>query len=299
MDELSRRARTLAATLEPIAGQVYFAPEAHAGYERLGFGPSPGQFAGVPAPEMAAYFTSRGSVMGHVPGNVVAAAFGVFNPTVVIDAVDHGWSLTDAKTICNARDEGGTAQLVRILGEEPEGVDRANELLARALEHLSPEGRPLYAGLKSLDLPGGPVGALWRRTDMLREYRGDSHVNAWTTAGIGACEMCLLTEPYWGLPLRTYSRTRAWSEKAFDSATEQLIERGWIRDGGLSDNGRTERERIEVATDLQCKPCVDSLGDELDELLAILSPWSAAIRAAKGYPASGPQDLANAATNRQ
>jgi hypothetical protein len=299
VEELSKRARALAATLEPVAAQVYFAPEAHARYEALGFGPSPGDFAGVAAPEMAAYFTSRGSVMGQVPGEVVAAAFGVFKPEVVIKAVDRGWSVTDAETICGARDEAGVAQLVRIIGERPVGIDRANELLARAVQRLRPEGRPLYGGLASLALPSGAIGTLWRRTDMLREYRGDSHINAWTTAGIDACEMCLLTEPYWGLPLRTYSRTRAWSDAEFDTATEQLTRRGWIHEGGLTEEGRAERERIELATDLQCKRFVDDLGDDIDELVALLSPWGKAIRSAKGYPASGPQELADAAVQRQ
>ena len=38
---LTRRARTLATTLEPCIGQVYFSPECHAAYEALGFGASP------------------------------------------------------------------------------------------------------------------------------------------------------------------------------------------------------------------------------------------------------------------
>jgi hypothetical protein len=38
------------------------------------------------------------------------------------------------------------------------------------------------------------------------------------------------------------------------------------------------------------------LGDDLDELLAILRPWGQAIREAGGYPASGPHDLANVGT---
>lgn len=299
MEGLSKRARALAAALEPVAGQVYFSPECHAAYQRLGFGPSPGDFAGVAGPEPAAYFTSRGSVMGQVPGEVVAAAFGVFNPSAVVPAVGHGWSLTDAATICAARDEGATAQLVRIIGSDPEGIGRANGLLTRAVARLRPEGRPLYAGLASLDPPRDPVGAMWRRTDMLREYRGDSHVNAWTVAGLDACEMCLLTEPYWGLPLRSYSRTRAWSDADFDAAEERLVARGWLLDGTLTDEGRAERERIEVATDLQCRPTVDALGDDLEELVAILARWAGAIREARGYPAAGPHDLAGGAERRR
>ncbi len=294
MNDLSRAARRLAAALEPVAGQVYFSPEAHEGYQRLGFGPSPGDFAGVAAPEMAAYFTSRGSVMGQVSGEVVAAAFGVFQPSVVVSSVARGWSFTDAATIRVARDRGAIDQLVRVLGERPEGLDRANELLARAVEPLRPEGRPLYAGLSSLELPDHGLGAMWRRADMAREYRGDSHINAWTSAGLDACEMCLLTEPYWGLPLRSYSRTRGWSDAEFDGAEARLVERGWLSSGGFTDAGRAERERIEVATDLQCRALVDAVGEDLDELVGILSAWGGAIRAAKGYPASGPQELADA-----
>lgn len=298
MDETSKSARALAAAIEPVAGQVYFSPECHVAYERLGFAPSSGLFAGVAAPDPAAYFTSRGSVMGRVPGEVIAAAFGVFNPSVVVGAVDHGWSLTDAATISAARDQGACAQLTRILGEDPDGVDRATELLALATTVLRPEGRPIYSGLASLDAPEGRVGRMWRLADMLREYRGDSHVNAWTAAGLDGCEMSLLTEPYWGLPLRSYSRTRGWSDGDFDAAEERLVSRGWLRDGTLTDEGRAERERIEVATDLQCRTFVAALGAELDELIALLARWGTAVRDANGYPAAGPQDLAKAARRR-
>jgi hypothetical protein len=34
------------------------------------------------------------------------------------------------------------------------------------------------------------------------------------------------------------------------------------------------------------------LGDDLDELVAMVGAWSAAVQAAGGYPGSGPHDLA-------
>ena len=120
--------RSLAAALEPVTGQVYFSPECHANYERLGFAPSRGEFNGVMAPDGPAYFTSRGSVMGQVAGDVVAAAFAVFNPAIVVPAVAHGWSLTDAATISAARDDGAIAQLVRVLGDTPAGAPAARDL---------------------------------------------------------------------------------------------------------------------------------------------------------------------------
>src|SRR5581483_6307549 len=141
-----------------VAGQVYFSPECHARYAKLGFSASPGAANGVALPDGPAYFCSCGSVMGQVPGEVVAAAFGVFNPEVVVPAITFGWGLTDAATICAERTEGAVEQLHRILGESPEGLTDAVELLRRATEDLRPEGKPLYAGLRSLPMPDDPVG---------------------------------------------------------------------------------------------------------------------------------------------
>ena len=298
MDAATRSvlARKLGSALEPLTGQVYFSPECHRNYEALGFAPSRSMASGVELPDGPAYFTSRGSVMGQVPGEVVAAAFGVFNPDAVVPSVDFGWSLTDAPTICQARDDGAIAQLVRLIGEAPEGIERVNELLGRAVAPLRPEGRPLFAGLRSLEVPEVPVGTMWRLGDMLREYRGDSHVNAWTTRGLDATEIGLLTELYWGLPMRTYSRTRAWTDAQFDAAAERLQANGLIDGAAFTEAGRQLREAIEVDTDEQMAGVLDRLGDDIDELLAILGPWGAQVRAGFGYLSAGPHDLAKKAT---
>lgn len=287
--------RVLAGVLEPVTGQVYFSPECHSNYERLGFAPSRGEFNGVMAPDGPAYFTSRGSVMGHVPGHVVAAAFAVFNPATVIPAVAHGWSLTDAPTICAARDDGAIGQLRRVLGDTPQGLDRARDLLHRAVDVLRPEGRPLFAGLRSQLIPDTALGEMWRLGDMLREYRGDSHTAAWISAGLNACEIGVVSELYWGLPIKSYSRTRGWSEDDYAVALERLERDAIVANGALTAHGRQLRESIEVATDVQMTPVVRALGDGISELIEILRPWAQAIRDAKGYPAAGPHDLAESA----
>jgi hypothetical protein len=285
-------ARALAGALEPVTGQVYFSPECHAGYAALGFAASPANMGDVALPDGPAYFCSRGSIMGQVPGEVVAAAFGVFNPAVVVPALSQGWTLTDAATICGVRTQGAIDQLRRIVGERPPGLARATELLRRANDGLRPEGRALYAGLLALGLPGDPIGDMWRLGDRLREYRGDSHIASWVSAGFDATEIGLLTELYWGLPLRTYIRTRAWSDTDLDAAAERLTARGFVAGGGFTDQGRAAREAVEVTTDRACRPIVDNLGDDLDELVDILRTWGSAVQAAGGYPGRGPHDLA-------
>jgi hypothetical protein len=38
-------------------------------------------------------------------------------------------------------------------------------------------------------------------------------------------------------------------------------------------------------------PAIAALGDDIEELFAILSPWGEAIRAGRGYLGAGPHDL--------
>lgn len=288
--------RRFAELIEPVTGQVYFSPECHEGYAALGFNGSSGKAGETQLPDGPAYFTSRGSVMGQVPGEVVAAAFAVFSPAAVVPSVTYGWSLTDAATICAARDHGATAQLHRVLGPSPDGLARVTELLQRMCDTLRPEGRPLYAGLRSLGLPDDPLGRMWRLGDMLREYRGDSHTAAWISHDFDATEICLLTDLYWGLPMRSYSRTRAWTDAEFDAAAERLRSRGLLDGDGFTEAGRAARESVEVATDAQMARPMAALGDDADELFDLLRPWGASLRSAGAYLSSGADDLAKKVT---
>lgn len=284
--------RTLALAIEPFTGSVYFSPECHRGYEQLGFRGSPGRAGDVEMPDGAAYFTSRGSVMGQVTGEVIAAAFGVFNPAVVTAAVAYGWTLTDAATICATRTRGAVAQLERILGPEPDAVDRMIELLTRATDGLQVAGKPLFAGVVSQGMVGTPLGDVWRLADRLREYRGDVHINAWTGAGFDGPQIGLITELFWGLPMRTYVLSRAWSAEDLDAAEDALETKGYVRDGAFTEAGRAAREAVEVATDEACEQISRALGADIDEVIEVIGGWSAQVVEANGYLGGGPDDLA-------
>lgn len=288
--------RRLGGALEPVIGQVYFSPEAHDAYAEFGFERPTQRSGDVQLPDGPAYFTSRGSVMGDVSGEVIASAFAVFDPRVVVPCVEHGWTLTDADSICGARDRGALEQLERIIGADPPGRSRVEELLLRATDDISVEGRPLAAGITGLGdpTPDHPLGTIWRRGDLLREFRGDSHTAAWITAGFDAVQIGLLTELFWGLPTRSYARTRGWTDDDFDRAADTLRSRGLVdADGGFTAAGRDARENVERVTDAQMASVMARLGDDVDELISLLGPWGAAIRTAGGYLASGPYDLAD------
>jgi hypothetical protein len=144
-------------------------------------------------------------------------------------------------------------------------------------------------------MPATLLGQVWRMGDMLREYRGDSHTASWVSMGFDATEIGLLTDLYWGLPMRSYSRTRAWTNDEFDAAHERLRSRGLVDETGFTEAGRAAREDVEVHTDQQLSAAIGALGDDIDELFALMQPWGDAVRKGFGYLASGPHDLAKAA----
>src|SRR3954469_22736019 len=69
MSETSRKARHIWDVVEPIAASAYFAPEAHAAYEKLGFNGSGREAAGGPYPDGGGYFISQGAWMGEGGGH--------------------------------------------------------------------------------------------------------------------------------------------------------------------------------------------------------------------------------------
>jgi hypothetical protein len=267
---LSRRLRDL---VEPIAANVYFAEEAQKEYAGLGLNYPQG------------YFSSRGACLGQVPGEVIAAAFGVFYPPMVTQFVTDAWEKADAATMLAARQRGATAALERILGREPHGAERATDLLRRMADACTNAGRPLYSGLSSLGSPGDVIGDLWRAADRVREHRGDGHVCAWVSHGLSAIEVLLMTEAWWGLELNTYMRTRGWPADDVQATLASLIDRGLLADGKLTDTGTELRAAVEATTDAGESVVVDALSDEeFTELFALLEPWAAAIVDSGGYP---------------
>jgi hypothetical protein len=264
--------------IEPIASSVYFVPEVHANYEKLGL---PGFGAG--------YFCSRAACMGQVPGEVVVATFAVFSPNVVLPAVAEGWSKTTPAPLLEARTDGQRAALRRVLGDQlanDAALERATELMTRAADTATTAGRPIFAGLRSLAPPGDPIAGMWHAADVLREHRGDSHILAWAAMHLSPVEITLLTELWWRRQVGGYIRSRGWTAEEIEAGIASLRERGFV-DGdppAFTDAGEQLRAVIEEMTDAGETEIVAALGDDVEELLTLLAPWTDAVLEAKGYP---------------
>lgn len=54
----------------------------------------------------------------------------------------------------------------------------------------------------------------------------------------------------------------------------------------MTDRGRAAREDLELATDAQMAPALVALGDDFDDLIALLTEMSGQVMAGAGYPPS-------------
>lgn len=282
---MTNLARRIWNVVEPIAANIYFAPEVHAAYAGLGFDPSTASAGNIQYPDMVAYFTSRGACLGpNVDGHLVASAFGVFKRPMVVAAVREGWTRSDQASVLAARERGGVESLRRLIGDAPDGLGWATQVLQRMADAAPAEGRALFSGLLSLGYPDDPMGAFWRSADLVREHRGDSHIAAWIAADLDACEIGILTDPWRGQRLKSWVRSRGWTEDELDEACDRLRARGLLDGDTLTPAGRAQREGIDEATDRMEARLVAALGDDADRLFELLDPWCDAIVAGGGYP---------------
>jgi len=184
--------------------------------------------------------------------------------------------------LVQARDESTVASLREVLaGEDPGEVA---SLLADAAESADGMGRPLFSGRRADGRPQDVVHRLWWACGLVREHRGDSHVAAAAAAGLDPVEMNILTELWIGMPLLSYTATRGWAPEAMQRAVARLESRGWVRDGGLTDEGLAGRLSIEQRTDAQQQPVVAALGDRLEEVCARLNHWGQLCIEAGAFP---------------
>lgn len=263
ISEVSRRLRARA---DAILGIVWHTPEAREGY------PS------IDLPAGTANLAARAACLGRAPGPVVAAVFACMEPSGVASRIDAAWAVVEPVSLLAARLDASTRELASLVGNPPPGVGRALDLLRPAVEAASAAGHPMWAGLRSLPWPGTPLGDLWRACDMVREHRGDSHVNAWTALGVDPVEINVLSERWRGLSQGSVAiHQMGWPRRQVAEAADRLRTAGLVAGDDLTPAGRALRDEIEAATDRQERASVEALGDDADELLGLLEPWARAV----------------------
>mgnify|MGYP005811261415 CR=1 FL=1 len=267
---------------EPVHAVTYFAPEARAALDGLGYR---GFWMG--------YFAARSAPLGGVPREVVTAIFYNFAPERVAKALPAAWQVAGPEAALRARQESAVAALRRYGLEGNENVAAAAELAGRAARQAPLDGRPLFAANLALPWPDDPLAALWHATTLLREQRGDGHVAVLAAAGISGRESNVLHAAAGGVPREYIARTRDYDEAAWRHHEQRLAERGLLDDdGSLTPAGRELKDHIERSTDTLALSALDALSDdEVETLFRALTPLTRAVVAGEDVPGLTPMTL--------
>ncbi|MBV8927660.1 MAG: hypothetical protein JO152_00875 [Mycobacteriaceae bacterium] len=275
-------ARRLFDRFEPVHAVTYFAPEARAALDQLGYR---GFWTG--------YFAARSAPLGLVAPEVVTAIFYNFSAERVAKALPAAWRVAGPDAALAARAASAVAALRRYGVVDDEKVWAAAELAGKAARHAPLDGRPLFAANLALAWPTEPVAALWHAATLLREHRGDGHVAALSAAGISGRESNVLHAAADRVPRDYLARARDYDEHAWKDYEQRLERRGLLNaDGALSAAGRDLKQQIEDTTDRLALSALDALtDDETETLFRALTPITRAVVAAGDVPETTPMAL--------
>jgi hypothetical protein len=234
------------------------------------------------------YFAGRAAPLGSsVPAAVVHALFYNFAPGEVARHIPKVWSTTTPDAAIAARQEGCAYALRRILGELVDTSDftRAVELLAKAATSAPLEGRPMYAALRALPLPEEPVARVFQAASLLREHRGDGHIAALMTLGVGGLEAHVLLALDMGISAFTFGRIHHLPSAQLTDLINGMKDRGLVQDEAtFTPAGRQVKDRVEALTDeLAVAPYEILEPGELDDLMAALDPLAQRVIAAQDW----------------
>jgi hypothetical protein len=273
---MNSMARRMFELVEPIGVIPYSADEPNEALFALGF-----------TNYWDTYFAGRAAPLGPVPAEVVDALFYNFAPGEVARHIPKVWDTTTPEAAIAARGQGCVKALRRILGDRVDTPEfaRAADLLLEAATSPPFEGRPMYAALRTLPTPDDVVARMFHAASLLREHRGDGHIVALMSEGVGGLEAHVLYALDMDMPAEKFGRIHHLPAAQIAAVVDGLRDRGLVgADGWLSESGRAVKQRVEALTDDLAAPPYECLAPgQLDELMAALAPLAELLLAAQDW----------------
>lgn len=274
-------ARRLWQLIEPIHAVTYFAPESEAAFLAVGLR---GFWRG--------YFAGRAAPLGAVEAEKITATFFGFHPDFVARAIPAVWGMASPEVAVAARLEGATHALGRLFPDPAEHAVFADAacLVEEAVSGLAADGLPLFAANAALPWPTDPLPRMWHAATLLREHRGDGHVQALAAAGFDPCESHITQVAAAGTSLDRIKPYRGWAEADWRAARRRLRARGVLDGRGrLTALGRQTRAGIEAATDRVASAPLERLGEAGSaRLVELLTPLATRLGATGLIPYPNP-----------
>jgi hypothetical protein len=266
-------ARALWTLFEPIHAVTYFSPQARDALAAIGL---PRYWDG--------YFAGRSAPVGALAGPPVTAMFSGFAPFLVDRALPAVWSVVTPEQVIEAR-YVGAAETLRALVPDEALVVAAAAALAPLVENLDIVGRPLAAGFAALPLEDDPYRRVWQLAGTLREHRGDGHVVALVSLGIGGLTTLVMRAGV-DLDATTMQKARGWTDEEWGAETDRLISRGLIDgDRRITPGGAELLNRAEDLTNRLAVGVLDGLDEAaVRDVARALVPVAGAVTSLFPYP---------------
>ncbi len=267
------------AAINPFHATSYFSPDLAEEFAALGV-----------SDRTTATLASRAAAMGAVGAGTVTATFYNYRHDFIARHLPAVWDTITPEQAVAARLRAADRTLRRLLGEQTIKSDElaeAADLAIRATEACTRQARTLYSAHADLPVPEEPHLRLWHATTLLREHRGDGHVAALLIAGLDPLEALVSHSATGrGMTAKWIKAIRGWEQSDLDAAGDRLRARGILdAEGGLTEEGKAVRERLETETDRLDAAPYEHLGAEgLARLAELAGGYVATAIAAGAFP---------------
>jgi hypothetical protein len=199
---------------------------------------------------MAAYLAERAAPMGRVGAAVVTSSFYGFSPQLVGTHVPAVWDVASPERIVDVTLDGMRAFGADVLAEHEDAIARASAMLRPIAESHEVAGRPLAAAWASVPWSGERWVDVWLAVTRIRESRGDGHIAALVSEGVGPLASHLLSTGDGAQQRAGLAMLRGWREDEVAAEAERLRARGLLdTEGRRTDDARRLREHLEDVTD--------------------------------------------------
>lgn len=244
---LNEAAATVGASMGEAVGVFMLHPETFAGSVAAGY-----------ANPLAGYVAGRGGVLGEATGATVAAVFAIFEPTMTAALWQEGVAVRGAAGAASVY-WGQLAEFGRKYLAGADGLGRIAELGEKVIAATPTPGLPMFTGWRAMPLAQDAPARAIQVMFILRELRGDVHLNLLSVSGVTPVEAHMLGHD------ENYTRMFGWPEPFADGADK--------KDRYASVEEATNRRMVELF-----EAALD--GDDIAELATLTTAALASLKAA-------------------
>ena len=139
------------------------------------------------------YVAGRGGVLGDVDAEVVAAAFGFFNPASIAPLWERGVAVAGARAAARRYNEAAAAW-GRDRFDDDDDIGQLASLGERVIAAADGAALPLFAGWRAEPRVDDRAGHAGQVIHVLREWRGGNHLVATVAVGLRPLEAVLTSD---------------------------------------------------------------------------------------------------------